>query len=811
MTRLLAMGAVLSLLGMVWSAHAADVLFEAETLPQTTPLKMEEPLHQLMVRGISEFAERELHRIQDERDADWLPSGRTTAVQDPKFARARLSALIGVVDPVMNRSLIYRHQLQSAAGLTAQAIRWDVGIDGVSGDGLALVHDLPAAPGAPLCVFLGDADQSPEELLGWLPPAQGGEPNQVHPSQLVQALVSRGVDVYCPRLIDRQLNMPWHTYIPLMHPSNLSRREFVYRCGFELGRHIIGYEVGRVLSLVGALKTAFPDRSIVLLGVGEGGLISLHAGALGEDRGVDAVVVRGYFSTHRDPWKEPLERNVWQGERYYGNAELASLIAPRPLLIDPSSVPVVEGPPEPLQGWRKIAAPGSITTPPLKEVQGEFARAQAYYSRAGHPDQVQLLEPRSGDAQPEDVLRALSELMPIDWASATKPIQVPAPPGIDSESVDRKQKQLLYELILHTQSILHRSDKVRAARWNQTDRSSVGAWETSAQALRAQMHEELIGRLPEANTEWNPRSRRVIDEPTHTGYDVLLDVYGRSDDRGASLEPGTIVAGGILLLPKDLKVGERRPVVVCQHGLEGVPEDTITADQESRAWRAYKAFATQLVQRGFIVYAPQNPYKGFDDFRVIQRKSNPVGRSLFSYIIEQHRQTLHWLASLPCVDADRIGFYGLSYGGKTAVRVPPLLVDKDASGQDRPLYCLSICSADFNEWIRKNASAEDPMSYVYAPEYEIWEWNMGHLAGYAELSSLMAPGPFMVERGHDDGVAPDEWVGWEFAKVRRHYDKLGLGDRTEIEWFNGPHTINGQGTFRFLERHLNWPLVHAVP
>ena len=47
-----------------------------------------------------------------------------------------------------------------------------------------------------------------------------------------------------------------------------------------------------------------------------------------------------------------------------------------------------------------------------------------------------------------------------------------------------------------------------------------------------------------------------------------------------------------------------------------------------------------------------------------------------------------------------------------------------------------------------------------------------------------------------------EWVAWEYAKVRRHYAKLGLADRTEIEFFNGPHTINGQGTFRFLERHL---------
>ena len=118
------------------------------------------------------------------------------------------------------------------------------------------------------------------------------------------------------------------------------------------------------------------------------------------------------------------------------------------------------------------------------------------------------------------------------------------------------------------------------------------------------------------------------------------------------------------------------------------------------------------------------------------------------------------------VDAQRIAFYGLSYGGKTAVRVPPMLKD----------YCLSICSADFNEWVRKNATNADKYSYLFTPEYEMFEWNMGHVANYAELADLMAPRPFMVERGHDDGVAPDEWVAWEYAKVRRFYDKLGGKD-----------------------------------
>ena len=62
----------------------------------------------------------------------------------------------------------------------------------------------------------------------------------------------------------------------------------------------------------------------------------------------------------------------------------------------------------------------------------------------------------------------------------------------------------------------------------------------------------------------------------------------------------------------------------------------------------------------------------------------------------------------------------------------------------------------------------------------------------------------MVERGHDDGVSIDEWVAYEYARTRRQYVKLGVGNRTEIEFFNGPHCIHGVGTFAFLDKHLGW-------
>jgi len=291
----------------------------------------------------------------------------------------------------------------------------------------------------------------------------------------------------------------------------------------------------------------------------------------------------------------------------------------------------------------------------------------------------------------------------------------------------------------------------------------------------------VIGRLPPPSLPANPRTRLIYDEPKFRGYEVVLDVWP------------DVFAYGILLVPKDLRPGERRPVVVCQHGLEGRASD-VAGPQANE--RYYHRFAVKLAEQGFVTYAPQNPYIGEDRFRLIQRKGHPVKLALFSFVLGQHQRTLEWLTSLPFADPRRIGFYGLSYGGKTAVRIPPLLDG----------YALSICSADFNEWVWKTTSIDSPYSYMVTPEYDMLEFDFANVANYSDLAKLMAPRPFMVERGHNDTVAPDEWVAYEYAKVRWFYDtRMRLPDHTAIEFFNGPHEINGQGTFEFLHRHLRWP------
>jgi cephalosporin-C deacetylase-like acetyl esterase len=797
--------AAVVVVAIFWSAATC---WSEDPLPGTQPLKLSEPLDVVMTRGLRAFAKRELAHARQTRNAPWMSAGEKAK----DAARLRLRKIIGLPaelesHPTLDR--INRHGTTAAYGIAAgqafsiEPYRWDA-FEGVSGR--CLSTGLRNDPNAPLVVIIPDADQTPEQLFGL---AKGLPETQ----QIGKLFAESGGNVLCPLLIDRDCTFSGHEGTKW---TNLPHREYIYRLGFDLGLHPVGMEVAKVVTAVRAFNTARGTKrdqdspATLLIGTGEGGLIALCAAAI-EPELFDGVLIAGYFGQQTAIWEQPIYRNLFGSLIEFGDAELGSLFAPRQLLIDISGEPLVSGPPT-MADRASVAAPGVLGPTNDALARDEFQRLQSYYRQAGAANACQIMDSLGTDevdTASKRFMRIMKQRVPR-FSLRTGPSQPYEESRVATpEFLSERMRSQVLELVRYTQLVLDRSDNARSASWKKVDPKNLDTFQKSIGPFASWVHESFIGKLAPPTVAPNPRTRKILEEPTHHGYEVVLDVYpapaSRSQASASAIsselnDPG-VLAGGILLLPKDLQPGEKRPVVVCQHGLEGIPMDTISEDRSTRAWAAYKGFATELARRGFIVYAPQNPYRGHDDFRVIQRMSNPVGRSLFSYIIEQHRQTLRWLASLPGVDRDRIGFYGLSYGGKTAVRVPTLL----APSTTEPGYCLSICSGDFNEWIRKNSSADDRYSYVYTPEYEIFEWDMGHVANYAELSWLMIPRPFMVERGHDDGVAPDEWVAGEFAKVRRVYDKLGIGEKTEIEFFNGPHTINGQGTYRFLHRHLNWP------
>ncbi len=93
---------------------------------------------------------------------------------------------------------------------------------------------------------------------------------------------------------------------------------------------------------------------IGVMGYGEGGLLALYSAAI--DTRIDATVVSGYFQA-REIWKEPIYRDIWGLSREFGDAELASLIAPRALVVEASQAPEVSGPPPATEERKAYACP----------------------------------------------------------------------------------------------------------------------------------------------------------------------------------------------------------------------------------------------------------------------------------------------------------------------------------------------------------------------------------------------------------------------------------------------------------------------
>ena len=743
-----------------------------EVLDGTTPLTIEGDLAAQMVEDLDGYVSRAVVRSAETRETLWNRdySSHDAYTESVEPNCARLRKQIGCLDPRLPiEELSYvattETPLHIAAdeNYTVSRVRWQV-FDGVEGEGLLLEpkHNVPVVSQV---IALPDADWTPEMLAGIteeLPPG----------AQFARRLARTGCRVVVPLLINRDDTYSANPAISTK--TNQPHREFIYRMAYQLGRHIIGYEVQKVLSLVDWMAST--EIPIGVMGYGEGGLIALHSAAV--DTRIQATVVSGYFQSRQEVWREPIYRNVWGLLHEFGDAEIASLVAPRPLIIEASRGPEVGGPP-PARDGRGGAAPGQLVSPPIDAVANAFDHSREFYQQLDSDDALRLIFPVDRLPGAEETLTTFLSRLGVEDVRIDG-YQPLASSTADDFDYEARQKRQFMQLVDLTQGFLRDAASRRQSFfWDKTDTSSLEKWEETCKDAKTYFWDEVIGRCPPPDVPANPRTRLLYDEPNWKGYEVVLDVWDG------------VFAYGILLLPKDLQPGEQRPVVVCQHGLEGRPQDTADPKIES----VYHSYAASLADRGFITYAPQNPYIGVDAFRVIQRKGNPIKWSLFSLIIRQHERTLDWLAEQSFVDADRIGFYGLSYGGKTAMRVPAVL----------ERYACSICSADFNEWIVKNATYHSRYSYMFTGEYEMPEFDLGNTFNYGEMAGLIAPRPFMVERGHDDGVAPDEWVAHEFAVVRRLYVRLGIADKTEIEFFDGGHQINSDGTFSFLHRHLNWP------
>ena len=741
----------------------------ADVLPATKPLDWEEAdLSARLMDGAHRFVERKIAESVAKRASLWTrdfssPEAYTRSVE---ANRARFQTIIGAVDPRLPAGM-ERYGDDANPALVAETaryrveqVRWPV-LDGLWGAGL-LVR--PKSAPVACAIVVPDAGQTPEQLLGLAP----GIPAA---SQVARRLAENGFELVLPQTIHRD---KLATDDPQLRTSDQTQREWIYRQAFHMGRHVIGYEVQTVLGAMDWLRQQRgAGAKIGVCGHAEGGLVAFYFAAV--DSRVDAALVSGYFDSRQKVWAEPIYRNVWGLLREFGDAELAGLVLPRALVIEPSPVPTVTG------------HKGELRTPDFASVRAEVERIATGRLFATPP----LLRSEGGPFSEEAVATFAQKLGVVRLAPLSGEMPVERRTAFDPAA---RHARIFAEMEGHVQRLVQKSEAVRDRGFLFTvmPELELSKWTTEpklptyppekftdgAKRYRELFRDEAMGRFDEPLLPFNARSRKVAETDKWTAYDVVLDVYPE------------LFAWGLLILPKDLKPGERRPVVVCQHGRDGLPRNMLEGNST-----AYRNVAAVLAERGFVTFAPHNLYRGEDHYRWLARKANTVKATLFSFIIPSHAQILRWLDAQPFVDGNRIAFYGLSYGGETAVRVPPLLEK----------YCLSICSGDFNQWTRKVAATDQPFSFMRTIEWEMPYWNLGQTFDYAEMAYLMAPRPFMVERGHRDLVGRDQWVAHEYAKVRWLYAQLGLADRTDIEFFQGGHSMRGEGAFDFLHRHLHWP------
>ena len=133
---------------------------------------------------------------------------------------------------------------RSGEPYSVRNVRWPAFGD-VTGEGLETITQNRLSKNT--VIVIPDADQAPEQLFGLVP----GVPAD---SQVARRLAEGGYHVIVPALIDRTASVR-------NAQAKLTNREFIYRPAFELGRHIIGYEVQKVLALVSLVTSRNPARN----------------------------------------------------------------------------------------------------------------------------------------------------------------------------------------------------------------------------------------------------------------------------------------------------------------------------------------------------------------------------------------------------------------------------------------------------------------------------------------------------------------------------------------------------------------------
>lgn len=265
--------------------------------------------------------------------------------------------------------------------------------------------------------------------------------------------------------------------------------------------------------------------------------------------------------------------------------------------------------------------------------------------------------------------------------------------------------------------------------------------------------------------------------------------YEPLSDLGAewlSLPVGPIKAEGLLVIPAS---GNSFPLVIAQHGIGSTPERTFGLKDGGGAYHQY---SRELVDAGFAVLAPFNLRDAGKRNR-IERLARLADTTLPGIELVRIQHLLTEVLKDNRIDTERVGMWGLSLGGLATMFWMPL--------EER--IKVGIVAAWFNH--RRNKMAvPDPRYSCFLETKEEHAFFQGWLSEFSDCDvvSLICPRPLLIQAGKADRIAWWEQIIEEFELSRVHYDRLGLGDRIELDLHDGGHEVRLETGMPFLKKWL---------
>ncbi len=573
------------------------------------------------------------------------------------------------------------------------------------------------------------------------------------PAPWLTYLLSRRVAVLVPSMVERTLDHPM-----CQRTRGKDRRHILHRLAFVVGRTVPGIEVSQIRALIDVVgqRPEIDGKRIGIAGFGQGGMTALYAAAL--DFRIAGAVAGGYFGPREEGWKEPVDRMLYGQLNEFGDAEVAALIAPRKLALVRGSVP----------------AP---------EFERETARAKRYL-----PD----LRAEEGEALDARSAALAADLVGAPASASTAALSL----EIGAADTEASRNRHFESLVGAIRREVEASESVRHKKWAL---ETPGGADAKAAALRAELL-RMMGKTTEPRVPLNPRTRLIRVTEKYLGFDVMLDVIDG------------VEAYGQLLVPRE--PGRRLPAVVAQHGLGGKPKDITLLGPKPE--KAYNGFGEKLAREGYVVFAPYvtHPIPQAQLINPLVRMAGAVGRMRVSPEVTKLNAIVDFLQSLAFVDPQRIGYYGLSYGGYSAIWMGPM----------EPRLKAVVVSGHFNDWRYKITNDELTTSYLQHPDEDFSNWDTLHRFTHVELIAAAYPRAVCVEFADRDATTTPEWHQRAWSEVERIARAWGVPERFVRDHFDGVHEVQAIGGADFLDRWLRperaagrdyryalWPSLRPLP